>query len=173
MADDLHQRYAALRSSVPAATPVMLLHIGADQTQLAAGTGPQPSAALVLDLGTHKTAAAFFKHNPPTPGDIENAIQVVEDEVTRARPLAAGLPALFTHDAHIREMARLTGCADGAAIPLTTDQVERLFDQLAARVQGRPASQTDLPDDPAFYASLLILREFLHHLQFAAITVLR
>lgn len=51
--------------------------------------------------------------------------------------------------------------------------MERLFDQLAARVQGRPASQTDIPDDPAFYASLLILREFLHHLQFPAITVQR
>lgn len=173
MADDLLQQYAALRSRVPATTPVMLLHIGADQTQLAAGTDPQPSAVLLLDLGTQRTSAAFFKHTPPTPGDIENAIQVVEDEVTRARPLAAGLPALFTHDARIREMARLAGCADSAAITLTTDQVERLFDQLAARVQGRPASQTDIPDDPAFYASLLILREFLHHLQFPAITVQR
>lgn len=173
MADDLHQRYAALRGRVPAATPVMLLHIGADQTQLAAGTDPQPGAVLVLDLGAHRTAAAFFRHTPPTPGEMENAIQAVEDEVTRARTVAAGLPALFTHDAHIREMARLAGCADSAAITLTTDQVERLFDQLAARVQGRPASQTDLPDDPALYASLLILREFLHHLQFPAITVQR
>lgn len=172
MPDTLGAPYAALRSQIAAATPALLLHIGADQTQLALGTTPEPSTVLALELGTQRTSAAFFKHTPPTPGEIENAIQVVEDELTRAHTLAGKPTAVFTYDPSIRALAHLAGCADGAAIVLHTEQVERLFDRLAARVQGRPATQTDLPDDPALHACLLILREFLHHLQFAQITVL-
>jgi hypothetical protein len=52
---------------------------------------------------------------------------------------------------------------------LSIEQVERLFNQLAARSEGRPASQVDVPDDPGFAAALLILREFMHHLHFECI----
>jgi hypothetical protein len=55
---------------------------------------------------------------------------------------------------------------------MSLEQVEQLFNQLAARSQGRPASQTDIPDDLRFSAALLILREFMHHLQFQRITIL-
>jgi exopolyphosphatase/pppGpp-phosphohydrolase len=169
MPDTLGQRYAALRAHAAPATPLAVLNIGADQTHIAAGRGPAPDTVMVLDLGFRRTSATFFKHSPPTPGEIENAIQWVEDEIARARSVAASRPLLFTADAQVRQMARLAGAENAT---LTTPLVESLFDQLAARSQGRPASQTDFPDDAEFSAHLLILREFMHHLQFEAITAL-
>jgi NADH:ubiquinone oxidoreductase subunit 4 (subunit M) len=54
---------------------------------------------------------------------------------------------------------------------LSIDAVERQFDLLAALTQGRPSASAGIPTDSGFAASLLILREFMHHLQFSAITI--
>jgi hypothetical protein len=42
---------------------------------------------------------------------------------------------------------------------------------LASLVLGRPASSAGIPTNPAFAATLLILREFMHHLQFDSIRI--
>jgi len=49
---------------------------------------------LVPDIGASGIATGFLQHNPPAPIEIEDAIMVVEDEVTRARGLAVGGPSL-------------------------------------------------------------------------------
>jgi hypothetical protein len=49
------------------------------------------------------------------------------------------------------------------------EAVERLFDLLAALSLGRPASSAGIPADGVFAARLLILRELMHHLGFAAL----
>ena len=53
----------------------------------------------------------------------------------------------------------------------SVEAVERLFDLLAALVQGRPSSSAGIPTDNGLAATLLILREFMHHLQFATIRI--
>lgn len=173
MRADLLRRYAAVRGRAQAAARIVLLHIGADRTHVAAGMGSEPDQALVLDIGASRIATGFFQHNPPAPIEIENAIMVVEDEVTRARGLAAGGPLLYSTDDEIHHIARVAGCPDAPAVRLTIEQVEGLFDQLAARSEGRPASQVEVPDDPGFAATLLILREFMHHLRFDGVTLMR
>ena len=95
----------------------------------------------------------------------------VEDEVTRARTLLARGSSLFTADAAVREIALLAGAPDRPEWVLTLDAMERTFDRLAAVTLGRPASREGLPSSAAFAATLLILREFMHHLQFESITV--
>ncbi|BDT66642.1 hypothetical protein os1_08050 [Comamonadaceae bacterium OS-1] len=147
-------------------TPIAVLHIGADQTGIAVGSGPHADAALVLAIGTRKTAADWFRHRPPTPADLENAIQWVEDEVTRARALVAEHSVLWTTDSWAPEMAQLAGVTGTA---LSIEAVEGLFDLLAALSQGRPAASAGIPDTPAFAATLLVLREFMHHLGFTEI----
>lgn len=59
------------------------------------------------------------------------------------------------------------------AIDSDVEAVERLFDLLAAWSLGRPAVVSGIPTDAGFAATLLILREFMHHLHFACIQVLR
>ena len=53
--------------------------------------------------------------------------------------------------------------AADAPVWLDTDAVERLFNRLVARAEGRPASQDALPVDGPSAARLLIVRELLHH----------
>nr|WP_315239506.1 hypothetical protein [uncultured Albidiferax sp.] len=151
---------------IPDHSPITRLHIGADHTEVTVGTGAQANGRLELAIGSYNTAARFFRHHPPTPGELEYAIQWVEDEVTRARALVACHPALWTTDAWAPEMTQLAGVT---GTTLSIDAVERLFDLLAALSQGRPAASAGIPDTPAFAATLLVLREFMHHLGFTEI----
>lgn len=169
MRDATRERYASLRRNEPPAAPVVLLHIGEDRTCVASGTGIEPDQVLMLEMGARRTSIDFFKHNPPSPLEIENAIMVVEDEVTRARGVALGGATLYSTDKLVGDMTRMVGGPEALVSTLTIEQVEKLFNQLAARSDGRPASQLDVPDDPRFAATLLILREFMHHLHFECI----
>lgn len=54
---------------------------------------------------------------------------------------------------------------------LTMDEVEALFNRLVAVSQGRPVSREKLPTDKHFVAAMLILREFMHHLHFAEVSL--
>lgn len=153
--------------------PIMRLHIGENWTAVESGAETESGQALLLKIGASRTSSDFFKHNPPAPLEIENAIMVVEDEVMRAREAARGGTRLYSTDELVDDMARIAGCTDALMNTLTLEQVEELFNQLAARSEGRPASQVAIPDEPRFAASLLILREFMHHLHFDSIQVQR
>jgi len=163
--------YAAARAAAGAGTPVVALHIGTGNTQLAAGDGAQPSLVLTLDLGAHSAGNRLFRHDPPTPGEVEEAIMVVEDEVM---PLAAKLPpgaTLATTDAAIRQVAHVAGVADAPRMVLALDDVERVYGMLAAVALGRPALNSGVPTDALFAMTLLVLREFMQHLGFSDITI--
>ena len=95
----------------------------------------------------------------------------VEDEVARVRAIIVDDSRLFTRDAGIREIALIAGLLDQSALTLSLETMEKTFDRLAAVSLGRPAAHEGLPGSTAFTATLLILREFMHHLKFASITV--
>lgn len=168
---EIRLRYEAARRGAPQGAAITVLHIGEALTAVATGSAAQPDTVLVFSIGSRKTAADFFKHSPPTPGELENAIMAVEDDVTRLRAITATHSRLFTSDAAIREIALVSGVADQPELLLSIEATEQSFDKLAALAQGRPASSAGIPLDAAFAARLLILREFMHHLQFAAITI--
>jgi hypothetical protein len=98
-------------------------------------------------------------------------IMVVEDEVTRLRSIRTTASTLFTSDSGIREISLIAGVAEQPELNLTLDAVERTFEQPTAVAHGRPVASTGIPVDAAFAATLVILREFMHHLQFMSITV--
>ncbi len=168
---EIRRQYSVMRSGVLERTPITVLHIGAERTGLATGSDIEPQAVLALGIGSQKTARNCFMHVPPTPGEMENAIAAVEDEVTRARTMLVGRSLLFTSDAAIREIALVAGVPAGPVMTLSLDVMERTFGRLAAVALGRPALREGLPTDLAFAATLLILREVMHHLQFSSVTV--
>lgn len=141
------------------------LHIGAQQTRVYAAEVADPQG-LSLAIGTSRTAAQCFHHRPQSPGELEAAIMVVEDELHRVSALASKQATVVVPAAFIEALGRAVG---GAVNVLLLDQVERLFDLLAALSMGRPAASAGIPDDPAFAATLLILRESMHHLKFESI----
>lgn len=146
------------------------LHIGAQQTRIEIRDNDgQPTARLDLAIGAVRTTSAQVRRYPPTPLELENAIMVVEDEVARARALVEGGSLLITNDASVREIARVAGLADQAVVDLPLEVVERTFERLVVVTQGRPDPR--LPASLSFAVTLLILREFMHHLRFLSIRI--
>jgi hypothetical protein len=95
----------------------------------------------------------------------------IEDALAAARGIGAGRPMLFTADAAIGELDGPAGAGGNPQATLTLEAVERVFDRLASVALGKPAAQEGIPTDGEFAARVLILREFMHHLDFASITV--
>ena len=91
--------------------------------------------------------------------------------MTRARPLMTRDTRLTTTDPAIRHIAVLAGVTESPRMALSLEAMERTFDRLAQVSLGRSASLEGLPESPDFAATLLILREFMHHLQFAEISI--
>src|SRR5471032_1565045 len=147
------------------------LHIGSEQTDITVHQENGDVAALRLTLGSQLTSLGYFRHTPPTPDEMENAIMAVEDELMRIRHDIPEGAYLASHDNDIRAIARLAGVAENEKMVLSVEAVERTFDRLALVINGRPAHFEGLPEGNDFAATLLILREFMHHLQFAEIEV--
>jgi exopolyphosphatase/pppGpp-phosphohydrolase len=151
--------------------PGVNLHIGAQQTVVSTVDTVQghaagaPLTSLVLDLGFDQIANLHFKHDIPTPLELEYAIQTVEDQVVRARTLVAPGTWLTSTDVGLHEIAKAAHGQYVLPTVITLEEVEHTFNRLAAVSLGRPATSEGLPPGKSFAATLLILREFMHHLQ--------
>lgn len=143
----------------------MALHIGEQQTAVITISGNEPPEAVILEIGSEKTAAEYFRHHPPTPREIENAIIAVEDEIARVR--SATPATLFTTDDAIRKIAQIARLPDQPELILSRNAVEQAFEHLIAVTHGRPV----INESPGYFSTVLILREFMHHKQFSSITI--
>lgn len=176
--DDIQQlaleSYLLIRPEIAEGLPVTLLHIADEYSFIAQGMeADKPDNVWVLDIGALKTTREYFKHIPPTPSEVENAIQVVEDTVMPLHKLLIPTTRLYTLDASVTEIARLTVYSDSKeGVKLERADMESVFNRLAAIITGRPASQDILPTSGSFASTILILREVMHHLGFMEITVL-
>ena len=168
--DEIRQRYFAVWSETPNAGQIAVLHIGPEQTAIAVGDHPEVDAILLLAIGSKATAREHFKHTPATALELENAIMTVEDELARARSSIPDHSSLYTTDSALCEIARLSGVNDKATMVLPLEAMERTFDRMASVAMGRPASPSELPMSNEFAATLLILRECMHHLRFSAMS---
>jgi len=182
------QEHAHAHGRQPAgAQPCTVLQLGADHTIVASGADPQqPAVVVTLALGYDRTARDFFRGAVPTPLELETAIASVEDEIHAAhrlqrdhpvqgtlyaQALADGAPPPWSMDPGLHELATLAGIPPGVVRPLPLDAMERLFNRLASVSEGRPAAHEGLPESSPFAARLLVLRELMHHMPFAAITL--
>lgn len=147
-----------------------VLHIGAEQTIVTHGGEVVPQAVLTLPIGARQTAATYFRSPQARPLDIERAIAAVEDEVMKLRTLIPDDTQLCTTDTAIAEIAVLAGAQKAPLMQLSLDAMEQVFARWTAVAMGR-ASLDEIPTSSPFAATILILREFMHHLQFGEITI--
>ena len=167
--DEIRSQVSTIRNSIPNVDKISVLHIGREETAVAVGNGFEPVAILVLAIGSQKTAREYFKHTPPTPLELENAIQTVEDEIACARTLIPDGSGLYTTDAAVREVAMLSGVKESPEMILSLEAVEQTFDRMASVTLGASVSHAGLPESIEFAAMLLILREFMHHMKIVSI----
>lgn len=151
----------------------VVLHIAPEHTLLALRTkAEEPDAVWKFAVGTEKIANEFFKHNPPTPGEVENAIVAVEDEVMQVSKLIPAGTHLFSSDAAVEDIyTQLDVYQQASDRRLYRHDLEAIFGRLSAIISGRPASSDTLPQTATFAAALLILREVMFHLGFEEITL--
>lgn len=151
------------------ATATLRLFIGARDTTAvlqSAGAGEQ---RWVLPIGLVVLWPVPTRSEGPSPLAIENAIQVVEDELQRLHHhVPAGARLVVTPDslAPLQRGGAIHGLVH-EAIALAV--VEDEYQLLAARAMGAPSARGSGFDQPAGDALVLILRECLHHLGFDAV----
>lgn len=111
--------------------------------------------------------AALFRRDPPTAAQLEGGIDVVEEAIG-APAMKFGGAVLAGEGAQLAALSRAAGVT-GTGEPLTAEAVERLFTRLAMAAAGALPSADALPPGPDFAATLLLLRELMHHLQVGAV----
>ena len=166
--------YRIVRQIATGNKSIAVLHIGDEFSFIVQGTEPtKPENTWALEIGSVKTVREFFNQFPPTPGEIENAIQIVEDEVMPLHKLLTPDSALYTTDTRIKEIAQYAVFEKNQdEMILNRVSMERVFSRLAAIITGLPSSQDVLPASNEFASTLLILREVMHHLGFMEIVIL-
>lgn len=165
---DVDQCYPLLQARYPAAQGVTVLLLEGAELQIASGETTVAERSWRLACGAQQIANRYFRHQPPTPGELEEAIMQIEDQLALARELALGRTQLVSGDGELLRIAQAAGAA-GAPLLLTRDAVEQCFERLAQQSLGRPAGYDSLPQDAGFAAALLILREVMHHLDFDSV----
>lgn len=166
-------------------------------TPIAPNTGPLPSTRLALEvldekcllsyqdgnkqlsvlefqIGIDTLAQQIFKHTPPRPIELEQAIDLVEEAIMQVQAQVPRGLAVDSRSARLLLLQRSGSplqAMPGETPQLSLQQVESLFNRLADLSQGRPAMQDDLPTGPRFAAALLIWRELMHHLQIETVTL--
>jgi hypothetical protein len=147
------------------------LQLGANASTVVCTEAGQVVLQQTLALGTASLARQWMRHTPPTPLDIEHAIEQTEDIVM---PLAAKLVRtgqLQLSGSGAALILQGVGAEPDAELHWNLDEVEDLFHRIAMVSQGRPSGQEALPTAPEFYAAMVILRECLHHLRFSGVVV--
>jgi hypothetical protein len=149
-----------------------LLHVGDEGTGVVTGNDAAPEAVLMLEIGSRRVAREHFRHLSPTEGELEHAIATIEDEVARVGPMLRNRSMLFTTDEVFRQIATTAGVPAGASMILRLELVEQTFGRFVSEALGQSPRSNGLRLDRETAATLLILREFMHHLQFGSVNVL-
>jgi len=119
--------------------------------------------------------ARFFPQGQLRPLHLERAIEWVEDHIQAAHSAWPEGAKLFTKEADLQALASVSGVSEGvsegAQRVLHVDAVEQSFSRLVMQAMGQAPHQEALPDSPRFFASVVFLRELMHHLHFPQIWV--
>jgi hypothetical protein len=114
----------------------------------------------------------FFPQGQLRPLHLERAIEQVEDSIQAAHPDWPKGTKLFTQETDLQTLASVAGVSEGSQRVLHVDAVEQTFSRLVMQAMGQAPHQEALPDSARFFASVVFVRELMHHLHFPQIWVL-
>lgn len=167
------EAYASARSAVERGSSVTLLLLDRGEVSLVSGSGDALDSVAVLDIAPDKIANDFLSHDPPIPREMEAAIAAVEDELARARSSVPADSVLVAAGTPIGELLDGMPPLPGSAAPIDIAAVEAWYQRLAAISLGAARSRGEAVPAPAGIATVIVLRECMHHLGFSNVTLLR
>jgi hypothetical protein len=155
----------ALAGGQQESAPKILLHIGDEQLVVLSGQGERAATEQRLGLGVLSIASELFHHDPPTALEIEQAIDVVEDQLVLLGPRASPGTTLWSMSEALRTWSAVSGPA------MMIETVEQWFQRLALAAHGQVDALRGLPSGREAAATLLVLREFMYHRGHVSIVV--
>ena len=169
--DDWEQRARAtwLRASRELDGSITALEFGDTVSGAATGDASAAPRLLRLPLGVGALARRYLLAPRPGESAIEAAIAEAEEAIMPLRPLLPTGSRCVSADPRVAWIAEVLGLAPAPWLALDTQAVEHGFNRWVSIALGRPATQDSLPASAEFGASLLVLREWLHHLGFPRI----
>lgn len=113
--------------------------------------------------GNIQSILANLKHEPAEAVEIESAIADIEEQLM---PVIKNLPerrCLVTSGQTFWEIAKVAGLNGEDKNELNVETVEEIFNRLVDVAYGTPARMLNVPEGREFAASVLFLRELMHH----------
>ena len=124
-----------------------------------------------LKIGWDRILNSFFIHEIPTEGEIEHAINDIEEVLMRNTHLANSKKLnLYTDD---EELAGYLDADEKGISEYTRDEIEADFSRYALLSMGRSPAYEGVMMESRKYAALLVLREVMHHLDFPILRIVK
>jgi exopolyphosphatase / guanosine-5'-triphosphate,3'-diphosphate pyrophosphatase len=166
-------------SGVPGPGRYTVIDVGGGSTEIITGNRKDVEDRISLDIGSVRLTERCLRHDPPTDGELEIAIELTENEIARASrfPFAGstlvGVAGTATSLAVLAQGSKTFDVASVTNYRLTREMVESLFRtlrvmpsssirELSAAMEGRSDVIT---------AGTLIVREIMAHFKFDSMIV--
>lgn len=162
--------YKSARLGVAPGISIAVICFSANDSVIVTGVDGNRITTYKLALAPTNLAVLYFENGPLMAMEIERAIMLVEDELMRVKPTFAKGTKFVTFDLAIHRLAQFVGNVAAPEVVLTLGHVEGIYQRLANAALGG-AGSSGLPVDPTFAATLVVLREMMHHLDFDAVIV--
>jgi len=124
-----------------------------------------------MDMGYMAMGERFFPNGRLDASQLERAIEWTEDRIQAAQILVPEGAQLFTSEADVHALAHASGMTANSPV-LHVDAVEQTFSRLVMQSMGQAAPQNALPATARFFATVVFVRELMHHLHFPQIHLL-
>jgi exopolyphosphatase/guanosine-5'-triphosphate,3'-diphosphate pyrophosphatase len=177
--DEAFLTYRGAVSAAPGTGRYTVIDIGGGSTEVITGDRRQIGERISLDIGSVRLTERVLRHDPPTPEELEAAIEVTENEIARAFrfPFAGstlvGVAGTATSLAVLAQGLKTFTIDAVTNYTLTRDAVESLFMTLrempAAAIRGLSAVMEGRND--VIVAGALIAREIMTHFKFERMIV--
>lgn len=143
-----------------------MLQISAQHSELFIGHEDRSQSQLSLAIGPRSTAHECLQHTPALPKNLENANFAIQEQIALAHISIPPGAQLYSSDPNGRRIVRLLRDQGDASQSLRTDAVECGFKCLVNVGLRRPFVHEALALNVDVVATVLLLRELLHHPQF-------
>lgn len=171
--------YRGAISGVPEADSATVVDIGGGSTEIIVGNRRTIKQKVSLNVGSVRLTERFFRHDPPTHPELEAAIEMVEDELSRAGRFEfsgsrlIGVAGTATSLAMLAQGLQEFDVHAVTNYRMTTDSVNSLFQTLRGMPSGLILNLSPVMAGRAdvIVAGSLILREVMEHFRFDEVTV--
>jgi len=166
-------------SGAPRAGRYTVVDIGGGSTEIITGDIRNIEERISLDIGSVRLTERCLRHDPPTPAELEAAIEIVENEIARASRFTfagstlVGVAGTATSLAVLAQGLKTFDVAAVTNYLLPRESVESLFAMLQRMPSGmiRELSEVMEGRSDVIVAGTLIAREIIAHFRFDSMRV--